>query len=111
MEAGGQHHTGQVSHEQCARYIVQQAAERGEGGILYVRGSEWAYLLPEEWPAGIFREKMEEAMAVGGAASFFVVVHPEDNNVSVFSIPKETAVSICLGANVDAAAPSQPTSE
>ena len=86
----------EVTQEQCAKYAVQQATKRGEGGIVYIQDSKWAYLLPHEWSEGIFREKMQEAVDADAGASFFVVIHPPDNNLNVFSIPKRRVVSMCL---------------
>ena len=84
-----------VSHAQCAQYIVQQAAARGEGGLLYIKDGEWAYLLPHEWPAGTVRERIEEVVDADGGRSFFVVTHT-GGDINVFCIAREKAAMLCM---------------
>lgn len=95
-DAAGMPDVPTVSHAQCAKYIVKQSGLRGEGGVLYIRGSDWAYLLPKDWPHGTFYTNMERAIEQDGGKSFFVVTHPMDGLLSVFSIEKQTAALMCL---------------
>lgn len=97
----GQH----VSHAQCARYIVQEAARRGEGGILYIKCNEWAYLLPHEWPDGAFRDRMEEVVDADGGNSFFVVVHSAADHINVFCIGRRQAAVLCMSGEDETAQP------
>jgi hypothetical protein len=66
-----------IDKARCAAFLAEEEHRRGQGGILYVRGDEWAYLLPHEWPGGPFREALEELHESGGDEFFFLLVKRE----------------------------------
>lgn len=81
--------------------ILNGISERGEGGVLYVKGDECAYRFASEFVNTQFRGSLERILEEDAGFHFFVV-EEKDNQLHVLAYPKTRVWSHCTSQ------PSQP---
>ena len=74
--------------------VLNGVHERGDGGFVYVKGDECAYLFPSELEghAGA-RESLEELLSDEKAKMVFYVLEERDNALHVLAYPRERVLT------------------
>jgi hypothetical protein len=62
--------------------------QRGDGGVLYVKGEECGYLFPREFKDATFRGHLEELLQGERAHEVYFAVEERDSNMHVLAYPK-----------------------
>lgn len=73
--------------------LLNGVHERGNGGVLYVRGDECAYRFPHEFRDATFRSSLASIVEDDEQRHFFVV-EERDGQLHVLAYPKER---VCAG--------------
>lgn len=71
------------------RAILNGVHERGEGGVLLVRGDQCAYCFPDDFDNDEFRFGLKKTLAMTAAQNFFFVVNQDAGAMHVLSYPRE----------------------
>ena len=87
--------------------LLNGVHQRGDGGVLYVKGDECAYRFPGEFSNATFRGSLEEALTENGASHFFVV-EEKDAQLHLLAYSKKRVMEEALG-DAEGAASSDPT--
>ena len=70
-----------LDEKQCVAYLILQEREHGSGGILYVKGEQWAYMLQSnpfwsKFPTP-FLEQLHATIEADANQHYFIVVHSD----------------------------------
>lgn len=80
----------------CVCFLVREEHAKGTGGILFVRGEEWAYTLRAQDVLPVeHADAIDAAREADGNAHYFVVVQ-DGRKVTVYKYPKEVAAQRML---------------
>ena len=75
------------------RAIVNGVHTRGEGGFLFVRGEECAYMFPSELRApDEFRDTLSTMIADEASSHVFYAVEQRDGKLHVLAYPREVVL-------------------
>lgn len=71
------------------RAILRGVQDRGEGGFLYLRGSDGAYMFPHELLGrDDFRGSMRELLEADAARHVFYVAEERDGSIHLLAYPR-----------------------
>ena len=68
--------------------LINGVHQRGEGGFLFVRGDEQAYMFPRELDQADLREGLETILCDEAAQDVFYVVEERDGHAHVLAYPR-----------------------
>jgi hypothetical protein len=69
--------------------LLNGVHERGDGGVLFVRGGECAYRFPREFADAQFRGHLEEVLENDDARGLYFVVEERDRALHLLAYPKD----------------------
>lgn len=80
--------------------VLNGMHERGDGGFLYVKGDDCAYMFPSELKGhDDVRSTLEELLEDEKAKMVFYVLEERDNNLHVLAYPRERVMKDMIESN------------